>query len=391
MHSCLKEAREQVQSLYPEPKRFSLEEITLWQFRHAESFRLAPRGRSVLLGGHNGVGKTNILEAISLLSPGRGVRQARAEQFLNRAATPQSGWQVAARLSETAGGYRIKTGWQSPQARRTVLIEDSKITQQELGEYCRMLSLGPRDDQLFLHGSEGIRRFFDRLIAVFDPAHIGRVQALRQLQRQRREVLEAPNTDKAWREAIEKQLAAKLVVVSAARGQHGQALARVCTECVPDFVVRDKGQDSAWNLMLKGGIQERLAVSPALAVEESIAETLHAERGGYDKSDIADVWSLDLMMGGMCIPVAELSHGQQKIAVLAMLLAQAWLMRQALGIVPLMLLDEALSHLDQNHQKLLFTHLHGLKCQYWLSGVEVTRQMNFTEDAMQVSLSEGQE
>ena len=376
-------------TLSPEVKSFRLDEVHLWQFRHTQAYHLAPMGRSVLLSGRNGAGKTNVLEAVSLLAPGRGVRQARAEQFLNRNAAPESGWQIAAQLADSSGGYRIKTGWQSPQARRTVLIEDSKITQQELGVYCRMLSLGPRDDQLFLHGSEGVRRFFDRLIAVFDPAHIGRVQALRQLQRQRREIFETRNPDRAWREAIEKQLAAKLVVVSAARGQHAQDLARICHECVPDFVVHMDGQQTAWNLALQGGIQARLAESPALQVEEAIAEILHAEQN--DRSDITDVWALELSADHLRIPVAELSHGQQKIAVLAMLLAQAWLMRQSLGIVPMLLLDEALSHLDAAHQELLFAHLHSLQGQYWLSGVEVARHADFAKDALQVSLSEVQE
>ena len=368
---------------------FRLDEIALWQFRHTRNYHLAPQGCSVLLSGHNGVGKTNILEAVSLLSPGRGVRQARAEQFLNRSAAPENGWQVAAKLADCAGGYRIKTGWQPPQSRRTVLIEECRITQQELGEYCRMLSLGPRDDQLFLQGSEAVRRFFDRLIAVFDPAHIGRVQALRQLQRQRREVLETRNPDPAWRRAIEKQLAAKLVVVSAARGQHAEALARMCGEYAPDFVPRCGARQTAWKLALQGGIQAHLAEAPALAVEEAIAEILHAEQ--HELSDITDVWSLELQADGIRIPVTELSHGQQKIAVLAMLLTQAWLMRTSLGIVPMLLLDEALSHLDTAHQELLFTHLHNLGAQYWLSGVEIDRSAHFARDAIQVPLSELQE
>lgn len=372
-------------SLPAEIHAFRLDEISLWQFRHAQAWCLAPQGRPVLLSGRNGIGKTNILEAISLLSPGRGVRQARAEQFLKRGAEAESGWQVATRLADSAGGYRIKTGWQAPQSRRTILIEDCRITQQELGEYCRMLSLGPRDDQLFLQGAEAVRRFFDRLIAVFDPAHIGRVQALRQLQRQRREVLETPGADPLWRRAIEKQLAAKLVVVSAARGQHAQALARVCREYVPDFVVLGHGQKTAWNLALQGGIQKRLSRSPALVVEETIAGILHAEQ--RDKDDITDVWSLELSMDGVLIPVAELSHGQQKIAVLAMLLAQAWLMQQSSGMVPMLLLDEALSHLDTTHQVLLFDHLNRLGCQYWISGVDLADSTDFATDALAVSLS----
>ncbi|NQY82498.1 MAG: hypothetical protein HRT36_05650 [Alphaproteobacteria bacterium] len=391
MHNVLSHA--DVRTSVPAPKRHGLAEIALWQFRHVvERFCLAPAGRSVLLSGCNGVGKTNILEAISLLSPGRGVRQASADQFLNRRAPAEVGWQIAARLDDAVGGYRIKTQWQAGQSSRTVLIEDSRVTQQSLGEYCRTLSLGPRDDQLFLQGAEGVRRFFDRLIAVFDPAHIGRVQALRQLQRQRREILESSVTpDPAWRRAIEKQLAAKLVVVSAARGQHGLALARVCAEQVPDFVVRQGAQSSAWRLRLNGGIQARLAKAPAIKVEEAIAAVLHGESSLRDGNNIQDVWSLGLCYTDEEIPVAQLSHGQQKIAILAMILAQAWLMYEELGIVPIVLLDEALSHLDQTHQKLLFAHLHALDCQYWLSGVEAVRYRTFAPDALSVSLSESQE
>lgn len=375
----------------PTPKRHAVADLSLWNFRHTTQFSIETEGKPVLLSGHNGAGKTNILEAVSLLSPGRGVRQASAEQFLNRHVSARVGWQIASRLHDAGGnGYLVKTQWQAGQNSRTVSLEDERVSQQVLAEYCRAIGFGPRDDQLFVSGADAVRRFFDRLVVVFDPAHANRVQSMRQLQRQRRQVLESGVTDTSWRRAIEKQLAAKMVVISASRAQHAHALARVCRERVPDFVVHGVGRGAAWGVALQGGIQHLLAEHSALAVEEEIAARLHAEHLRAENTGIQDIWSVHLHTGAgkdEVVPVAQLSHGQQKLAILALLLAQAWLMSEDLGVTPIVLLDEGLSHLDAQHREVLFAHLRSLQCQFWLSGIDVARYLDWLPEAQSVTLS----
>ena len=356
--------------------RHAIQGLGLWNFRHTAHWYLHPQGRSVLLSGANGVGKTNILEAISLLSPGRGVRQAQIEQFLHHDAPPSHGWKIEAALDN---GYTLSSTWQEGFSSRQVSIEGEKVSQLALGQYCRCISLGPRDDQIFLQGDEALRRFIDRLIAVFDPAHIGRVQALRQLQKQWRELLEAPHCNHQWLAALEKSLAAKMVVVSAARHQHSVGLQRMLGQ-LPEFITRSHAAakspiklQNSWMISLGGEVSAQLAQHPARLVETNLADTLATQRHVHTLIKLADRWQFTQQQGTQRrIAVEHLSHGQQKIALLALILAQTWMMQQELGHTPILLLDEGISQLDAYHSAMLLDHLRQLDCQYWLSGVDLS-------------------
>lgn len=350
-----------------------LQKLNLTHFRGYDALRLdVTDARIIVLTGANGAGKTNILEALSLLSPGRGLRAADLLEMKSKTAAPEDGWAVAAEVQTATGEMlRLGTGLDRTAKRRLIRI-DGKDTplQSALSEHLALLWLTPQMDRLFLEGASVRRKFFDRLVFACDPAHAAALSRYEKNLRARMKLLQHENGyDGAWMNVLEEQLAAEAVSIAAARLS--------LLERMQAYLARLDADASAFpqpRLSVQGWTEEALHAKPALGVEDELrarfkqarAEDARTGRSreGAHRSDFRVIYAAKNMAADQC------STGEQKGLLVSIVLAHALLMQGEKNFVPVLLLDEVAAHLDALRREQLFARLQALGGQVWLTGTE---------------------
>jgi DNA replication and repair protein RecF len=341
-----------------------LSRVSLSDFRSYGQVVVEADARPLVLTGPNGAGKTNLLEAVSLLTPGRGLRRARLEELGRRDALAPA-WAVAAEVMTPEGPRSLGTGRDvaRPEAageRRVVKVDgDFARSQQALSEILHMVWLTPPMDGLFRDGASARRRFLDRLVYGFDPAHAGRIAAYEQALRQRARLLKSRQGDGTWLDGLEHGLAEKGVAIAAARRELVARLNQACAAGVGPF--------PRAAVTIAGEVEDWLEAMPALSAEDTLRDRLaetrarDAEAGGAavgpHRSDLA----VSLLESGL--PAAQCS-------TLSIVLAHGRLLTQARGTAPILLLDEVAAHLDAGRRAALFEELLALGAQAWLTGTD---------------------
>ena len=359
----------------------------LTDFRCYETLRLELDSRPVVLTGPNGAGKTNLLEAISFLVPGRGLRGARltdparrlpAESVLENA--PVRSWAVAARIENSDGLTDIGTGLAADQvangahARRVMHIDGEAVrSQSALGECLAALWLTPDMQRLFVEGASGRRRFLDRLVFTFDPAHAGRLQGYDRAMRDRTRVLvdaaaSRRAADPDWLSALEATMVERGMAIAAARADLVRRLNPACAMGVGPF--------PAAGLSVSGEVDRWLAAMPALEAEDRFSAALVRSRAqdasGRRPEAGPHVSDFELTHLGKGVPAAQCSTGEQKALLISIVLANARLQALDAGVVPLLLLDEVAAHLDQHRRAALFDEIEAMGAQAWMTGTDFT-------------------
>ena len=352
--------------------RSVLTRLSLTDFRSYDRAELEIDGRSVVLTGPNGAGKTNILEAVSLLSPGRGLRNAALPEIGRRAPEETTGraWAVAAWLEVGGEAVRLGVGAESPGAgRRTVRLEGEPAAPARLTDHVRPAWLTPAQDRLFLEAAGERRRFLDRLVFAAEPAHAGFAQAYEKALRERLRLLTDGPADPVWLDALERRLA-----ISGARLAEARALTLAALQAEID--ARGDRPFPQARITPLGEWERRAAegeTGPAL--EQALASALAGSRG----RDAAAGRSLTgPHRGDMSVihaergrPAAECSTGEQKALVLNLVLAQAArLSRAESAPAPVLLLDEVAAHLDRRRRAALFDEIEALGLQAFLTGTD---------------------
>ena len=330
--------------------------LNLSHFRSHRAARLALDGRPVVLVGPNGAGKTNILEAVSLLSPGRGLRRAAADEIARR---PEAlGWKVAADLRGLGGAHEVATWVEAGQARQ-VRIDGKHATQAALGRVVRMVWLVPAMDRLWIEAAEGRRRFLDRLSLSFAPDHAEAALAYENAMRERNRLLRDQVNDSHWYDVLEAQMAATGAVIMANRAQ---AVARLRTA--------QDGAQTAFpraDLAIVGPEGEEVAGADlAAALADGRRRDLVAGRTlvGPHRADLVAVYAAKGVAAAQC------STGEQKALLIALILASARALRADLGAAPLLLLDEVAAHLDRARRAALYDEICALGAQALMTGTE---------------------
>ena len=352
-----------------------LTRLMLRDFRSYADSTLPFRGRVVVIAGENGVGKTNLLEAISLLGPGRGLRGARMAELARQGPEGPLPWAVAGHFEGAWGGFDIGTGTPEggPIERRVFRLDGAPVrSQAELAERAAAVWLTPQMDRLFQDGAGDRRRFLDRLVWALEPYHAREVAAYDNAMAQRNRLLAQDRrgearADPAWLSALEDAMARHGAAAAAARrglvGRLNETLAGGITGAFPAAV-----------LDLQCPVSAALGEAPALAVEERLREEWEAGRGrdAAAGATLAGPHRADLGFthAPKALPAALCSTGEQKALLVAVVLAHAALIAAARGFAPLLLLDEVAAHLDAPRREALFAALAGLPAQAFLTGTD---------------------
>jgi len=346
--------------------------LTLTDFRSYARTELSLTGAPVFLVGPNGAGKTNLLEAVSLFTPGRGLRGASLAEVGRRLPGEAVGraWAVAAELAESGEPLRLGTGVEQPGAsRRIVRLEGETVPPGRLAEHVRQVWLTPAQDRLFLEGASDRRKFFDRLVFAAEPRHAAHVNAYEKTLRERMRLLTEGPADPAWLDALEARLAEAGALVAEARARTLAALqAEIDSRGERPFPQARLGLAGPWEQMALEGaglaeIEPRLAAALAAGRERDAA----AGRGltGPHRGD------LTVVHAEKDRPAAECSTGEQKALILNRVLAQAARLARAEGQPsPILLLDEVAAHLDRRRRAALFDEIEALKLQAFLTGTD---------------------
>ena len=347
--------------------RVTINTIRLTAFRNYEAATLVFDNRHVVLTGENGSGKTNLLEALSLLSPGRGLRRAVYSEAVK--AGTEAGFSIFAQVEGMEGEVEIGTGT-GPGAeagiRKVRLNGTEAKSADELLDHLRILWLTPSMDGLFTGPASERRRFLDRLVLSLDPAHGRRAADFDRAMKMRNRLLEERSSEAAWMASVEAQMASLGVAMTLARAEMIGLLARLGSE-------GDRGAFPAAGVALANFLDEATGI-PAIDLEDRyramLEEGRHADRAagrtlqGPHRADLI-VTHLDKQMDA-----ARCSTGEQKALLTGIILAQARLTANLTGFAPVLLLDEVAAHFDHRRRQSLFDLIDELGGQAFMTGTD---------------------
>lgn len=323
--------------------------LTLTDFRSYPSATIEPGSGFVLLFGENGAGKTNLMEAVSMLTPGRGLRGASLSEMARKSGG--GGWAVAAKLGETD----IGTGTdESAPERRQVRINGAPASVNSLSEWLSVLWLTPAMDRLFSGSAGDRRRFLDRLVLALEPSHAHHSTRYDAAMRARNKLLAEEVWDAAWLDSLELAMAEHGTATAGARARTAAALDHQLEGTPEDEFARA-------SLMLEGWDGGDLA--PTLRANRSRDAAAGRATEGPHRQDLAVTHRAKSM------PAANSSTGEQKALLLGLVLAHAKLVADRRGEPPTLLLDEVAAHLDPKRRAALFARLEG-HGQVWVSATE---------------------
>lgn len=344
--------------------------ITLTNFRNYAALSLDLKPGAVVLTGDNGAGKTNLLEAVSLFTPGRGLRRAPYGEVTREGG--DGGFALHAKLDGPNGAADIGTGFAGADAgetgRRVRINGAAARSADDLLEWLRVVWLTPAMDSLFTGPAGDRRRFLDRMVLAIDASHGQRALDYEKAMRGRNRLLADNSRDGAWFEAIETQMAETGVAIAAARAE----LVRLLTAMIERLP--GEGPFPQADIALAGDLESRIGNLPAVDVEEEFRRSLAAGRerdraagrtlSGPHRSDLVVRHRPKAMPADLC------STGEQKALLVGIVLSHARLTAEISGMTPILLLDEIAAHLDAGRRAALFSILEDLACQTFMTGTD---------------------
>jgi DNA replication and repair protein RecF len=347
--------------------------LSLSNFRSYHAAQLTvKRAGPVVVTGANGAGKTNLIEAISLLAPGRGLRRATLDELAF--SEGEGGWAIAAEIEgmlglATLGSGIDRPGEEAAPTRRCRIDREPVGSAAAFADHLRVIWLTPAMDPLFNGPASERRRFLDRLVLAVDAAHSGRVAALERSLRSRNRLLEESGSDPHWLDAVEHETAEIAVSVAAARAETVTRLAAALAaarEVAPEFPLP--------SIALHGWMEQQLSQHSAAELEERYRTLLRDTRArdaaagrtleGPHLSDLA------VAHAAKPLAAADCSTGEQKALLIRLVLAHAHLIKDMTGYAPILLLDEVVAHLDPARRAALYDALSGLGAQVWMTGAD---------------------
>ena len=352
------------------PEQTHISKLILTNFRNYSGLSLDFKPGAVVLTGDNGAGKTNLLEAISLFTPGRGLRRAPYADVAREGG--DGGFALHARLDGPEGQVEIGTGVSGGEGgdngRKVRINGASARSAEDMLEWLRVVWLTPAMDALFTGPAGDRRRFLDRLVLAIDAAHGQRALDYEKAMRGRNRLLGEGSRDGAWFDAIETQMAETGVAIAAARAELVRLLAAMIGRLPADSPFPQA------DISLAGVIEDEIGTAPAVDVEERFRRALAAGRerdraagrtlDGPHRSDLLVRHRPKAMPAELC------STGEQKALLVGIVLSHARLTGEMSGMTPILLLDEIAAHLDEGRRAALFDLIDGLGGQSFMTGTD---------------------
>ncbi|TRD22379.1 DNA replication/repair protein RecF [Palleronia caenipelagi] len=351
-----------------------LTRLDLSHFRSHRRSVLEVDSRPVAIWGPNGAGKTNLIEAVSLLSPGRGLRRAAAEELVRR---PEAlGWRVAAEVTQGGLGEEVETRAE-PNHGRTVRMSGKLVPQAALGRLVRVLWLVPSMDRLWIEGADGRRRFLDRMTLSFRPEHAEVSLRYEKAMRERNRLLKDQVRDPAWYRALEVTLAEDGARITGARQEAVTRLRAAQDDAETGFpvseleIVEAEGPELSAEALAEGRMRDMAAGRTLIGPHRADLRATYREKG---------------------VPAAQCSTGEQKALLISLILANARSLRDETGEAPILLLDEVAAHLDAGRRAALYDEIEGLGAQAWMTGTgrELFEELGSRAQGVEVSETGGE-
>ncbi|MDC1357039.1 DNA replication/repair protein RecF [Pseudomonadota bacterium] len=353
------------------PNYFYLETLNLKNFRNHASLSMKIPESSILIYGENGCGKTNILEAISLLSQGKGLRKSKTDDYLFQSFemnSSQKTWGINADIVTPDGNINIGTGLKeySQSKSRIVRVNSENCTQVELEKILKISWITPQMCILFQSGMSERRRFVDSLTSSLDTLHLSRVFKYKKLLRQRSNIILQFNSDATWLSSIESQISELAVAIIASRLDLVQALNDLYQEEFENnFLIEDFPPAE---IKLKGEIEDLLLKKSALEVEDFIKLILKKSRFNNEVSICGPHTSEIQIFNRKSNKHVEMSStGEQKLILISIILSHARMLNIKFNRPPILLLDDIVEHLDEKHRVALYQEVTRHSAQVWFT------------------------
>jgi DNA replication and repair protein RecF len=373
------------------PKRLFVGELKLTDFRNYARAALPLDARPVVLVGDNGSGKTNLLEAVSLLGAGQGLRGRPYGELCRKEGA--GGFAIAARVTTRHGEVEIGTGFAlgiGPETGRTVRIGGKEQSAGALADHVKLVWLIPAMDGLFTGPASERRRFLDRLVVTIDPKMRGPLNRYERAMRQRNRLFQLREYAGALFAGLEEQMAEAGVAIAASRSD---AIERLTLLIERTREARGPSPFPFALLALEGTLESALADRPATEVEDEFRLALEQgrERDRAAARALAGPHLSDLIVihGPQNAPAPHCSSGEQKALLLGLILAKAELIRELEGVSPLVLLDEVAAHLDASRREALFAEILRLNAQAWMTGTDRDLFQPMAQEAQILGVNRG--
>ena len=374
------------------PERLYVADLKLTNFRNYARAHVRLDDRPVLLVGENGAGKTNLLEAVSLLGAGQGLRGRPYGDLVRKDAT--GGFAIAARVMSRHGEVEIGTGSAPQEAGegtgRIVRISGKEQSAGTLADYVSVIWLIPAMDGLFTGPGSERRRFLDRLVLAIDPKMRGPLGRYDRAMRQRNRLFQMREGSRALFTGLETEMAEAAVAIAASRLD---AVARLAA--LIESTRRARGDSPfPWAVIsVEGMLENALAMQSATEVEDAYRALLDAgrERDRAASRTLEGPHLSDFIVshGPKETPAPLCSSGEQKALLIGLVLAKAELIKALQGVPPLILLDEIAAHLDSARREALFGEILRLDTQAWMTGTDVALFAPIDQDAQILTVNQG--
>jgi len=368
----------------------AITKLTLENFRNYRSLSLAVPAQPVILTGHNGAGKTNILEAISLLCPGRGIRKSTLKQMDNMAAGGAP-WVVAVELQSRDELYHIGMGRDAEGLRdKRILKIDGEVKRQHgiLTQYASVQWLTPAMDQVFMEGGTARRKFLDRIVYSFDPEHATRTAQYELSMRERNKLLgDRAMADPYWLSVLEQQMAEAGVAITIARQETLARVSQAMQELNPHFpkaITELQGTLEAWLSSGLSALETEAKFAARLAEIRGLDSAAGRAMEGAHRSHFHVIHSVKNALAEQC------STGEQKALLLSLILSAAQARSKWCGLPPILLLDEVVAHLDVDKRNCLFDLISSTAIQAWMTGTDAADFQGLQAFATVVEIAAGE-
>ena len=373
-------------------KNFYIKKVSLKNFRNHRSLNLNLKNSSVLIYGGNGSGKTNILEAISLLNQGKGLRKANIDNFLYKEKVHDNSnitWGINIDFVGPNGQFNIGTGLKKSGTNKSRIakVNSNYAPLSSLGEILNISWITPQICVLILSSMSEKRRFIDRLTMSIDSLHLNRVYKYDKLCRQRNRILMHSKSDITWLDTIESQISELSISIIARRLDLLEEL-----ENLYNFELKNNRLTEHFpsvGIVINGKIEKLLEDNPAIEVEDYIKSELKKSRSDYESSVSGPNKSIIEIFNRIDNKNLDTSStGEQKLILISIILSHARLLNNKFNMSPILLLDDIIEHLDKIHRRALFLEVSRHNAQSWFTSTSKDAFLEYPSFIDKINLQE---